>query len=270
MNEGRLKEADAHFEKALKQLGKMPILKAEIFRYKALLRSTEKRWKESQDLLHEARRLYSENQYQQGELVTLVQEGNLSLVNEDPQTAEKAFRELEKIAEASEEEMFLAVAWNSLALLARRRGDLKEALDLFRKAVEIFRPLGKWNDLTESLAQVAMAEAAVGHFQRAQERIEELKQFAEKFPRSLELAKEIFQYLRELKEGVLEPLDQPRPPDPLKIFWNQELALRFLNREGNDPSTIEEILKKIYEKLPLSLKVSFEERADYQKWVLKK
>ncbi|MFO1518302.1 MAG: serine/threonine-protein kinase [bacterium] len=265
---GRLEKSKEHISAGLKLAGDDDPRRAELLRNLSAVWAEEGKWEEVESSLNEAKDLYRKSGSYSGEFATLLQEGNLRMEKGDADGAECAYREAVRLAQTNDDELNLATVWNNLGVLYRRRGNLEQALQNLSRAYEIFRALGSPGDLAQNLAQLAMAQTAVGQFSTAREHLQKLAEAEGESPSPS--AREAENFLLELKEGKYAPLQDARPPDPLFGFWNQELALRFLAREAKDEKAITEILKRFYEKLPVSLKVSFEDRADYRKWFLKK
>jgi len=259
MREGHREKAKEYFKEGISLAGPTPRQRAELLRNLAVAMAEEKDWDAAKKLLEEAKSLYRQEGHPKGEFATWFQEGNLALSNEDAEHAESAYREAERLALQCQDESFLSRLWNNRAVLARRRGDLKLSLELFLKAQEILRSLGNWDDLSEHLQHYAMAEAAVGHFARAEQILEELKTYIEKVPKAEILAEQLRQYLEGMKEGIWsEAKESP---------WDVEATLQELERKEETGPRIRALLLGIFQKLPVSLQVSFSERYDYQRWV---
>jgi len=234
LKEGLPAKALERFERALRLAGADGPRRAEISRNRAAALSRLGRWPEAKSRLEEAKRLCRENAHAEGEFSTFLQEGNLALENGDSDAADAAYARAEAIARGTKSDLRLAIARNNRGYFERRRGNLKEALDLLRQSRDFFLFLGNPNDLASNLRELALAEASVGRFEAAWGSLRELRELAPSFPEAAPWAGEAENSVRALEDG------SGAPPDPEK-------------------------LREIYEKLPPELQVTFVERGDWRK-----
>lgn len=251
LKRGELAVAKCYLEEGLKLAGAKGRRRAEICRNLAQVSYDERDWTATKRLLDEAKRLYRQENFYAGIFSTFLQEGNLSLSQDDPDAARKAYDEAERIAQERNDDLSLALVWHNRGVLARKRGDLADALERLERAGEIFRLLGSENDLAENLKHLAITEASVGHFERALTCADD----------------EVQRRVKELRDGIRpdRPCEAPSS-DRLPNYWDRETALRGLIYEGTRRDAIRTILREIYERLPQSLQVSFMNRSDYQRW----
>ncbi|HSA58559.1 MAG TPA: tetratricopeptide repeat protein [bacterium] len=214
--------------------------RAEICRNLAVVRHAEGDVENALNLLEEARRLYADEANGEGVYATWLQEGNLALERGDFEACARAYAEAEAVAAAREDDLFLASVWNNEGILERHRGDLARSLDRLQKALEVFRPLGNWGDLAESLKQNAITEVQVGRFESAERRLAEIRALVARLPQAAEKAREVEEALREFRGGEGLP--------------EADAAAKAR-------------LRALYDRLPKALQVSFEDRFDFKKWI---
>ncbi len=237
---GDLKRARAEFEKGLAFDDLRGWRRAEICRNLAVVCDREKAVQGAAGLLGEARQLYREEGNQEGEYAVCLQSGNLALEHEDFGKAEADYTEAEKIAAARDDDLLYGSVWNNQGILERKRGELAKSLERLQKALDVFRPLGNWVDLAESLKQNAVTNAHVGRFEAAAKLITEIRALAPKFFQAEEKAREAEEALCQFRDGTgLPPAD-----------------------EGAKAR-----LRALYDRLPKPLQVSFEDRFDFKNWI---
>lgn len=256
---GTVDQAIATLEKALDFAVDGGIHRAEICRNLAAARSRKGDWKSARELLEEAKGLYHREKHREGEFSTFLQEGNLALENDDPETAEAAYDHAEKVARDMGSEIKLASVWNNQGVLARMRGRLGRARELLNRSFEIFRFLGNPRDLDLNRRDLAIAEAAVGRFEHARGLMGHIADRA--------LRVEAEERVREIQEAARPVLAGPSPSrDRLLTHWNRENTLRWLIHEGGPAEEIRVILAEMVRSLPPELQATFSERGDYLRW----
>jgi len=241
LRRGDLTEARAQFEAGLSFSDYRGWRRAEICRNLAAVTHQEKDTAGALALLAEARALYAEESNREGVYATWLQEGNLGLEREDFASAAKAYAEAEAIAKSLGDDLLLASVWNNQGILERRRGDLAASLESLQKALAVFRPLGNWVDLAESLKQNALTEISVGRFEEADAKIAEIRNLASRLSQAKEKADEAQEML---------------------LYYRDGMGLKAADESAK------QALLSVYARLPKALKIRFEERFDYKKWIL--
>lgn len=232
-----LKEARIWLEKGLTFEDIKGWRRAEICRNLAVVCDREKRAQEAERLLDEARKLYGEEGNQEGEYAVCLQAGNLALDHNEFEKTEAAYAEAESIADARDDDLLYGSVWHNQGILERKRGDLAKSLERLQKALSVFRPLGNWIDLAESLKQNAITDAHVGRFDAAVTLIVEIRALHSRLPQAEDKAREAEKFLFLYRDGQgLPPMDAAE-------------AAR---------------LRVLYKKLPKALQVSFEDRFDFK------
>jgi tetratricopeptide (TPR) repeat protein len=241
LRRGDLQEAASQFGAGLAYEEFRGWRRAEICRNLAVVRHKEGDAAGAAALLEEARRLYAEEANEEGVYAAWLQDGNLSLERENFGASARAYAEAESIAAARKDDLLLASVWNNQGILERRRGELARSLDRLQRALAVFRPLGNWIDLAESLKQNAITESMVGRFGEAESKIGEIRRLADRLPQADSKAQEAEAVLRECRDGTGAP---------------EETAEAARSR-----------LQSLYARLPKPLQVSFEDRHDYKRWM---
>lgn len=266
----RLAEARQSLSQALELAGPTGRRRAEICRILGIISGQERKWAEAQKYFEESARLCREERYHVGEISTYLEEGNQALNNDRWKEAERAYLEAARIAEASDQEFQLAIAWNNQGILQRKLGDLDRALELLGKAEEIFRALGRRNNLAEHLVQHGVAQAAAGCFDSAKKMLEEAKGFSAETEDHRAKLRVAESFLKEIQDGELAEMPTMGELSPSDGHWNVELTLRRLQREDPAHGRIRPLLESLFQNLSVKLQVSFAERQDYKKYVLMK
>lgn len=233
------------FEKARELSSGLVRERAEACRNLAVARAREGRWPEVWALFDEAAALYRSDGYAPGEFGTLLMQGNLSLDAGDPAAAARAYERAEAVAASRRDDLLLARVWNNQGVVARAAGDLARAWDRGQRSLEIFRALGHPGDLAESLKQNAMTAAELGRFEGAEALRAELREMAAADARWKDKADVAGRHLALFQEGEGLPAG------------------------ADDPVVLGQRLERMLASLPKELQVSFVDRADYRKWVLK-
>ncbi|HSA60010.1 MAG TPA: sigma 54-interacting transcriptional regulator [bacterium] len=231
----RFGEARRHFEEGLALAGPGGRRRAEICRHLAELGAQEGRWDEAKRRFEEAERLYAADAYGPGTFAVGLQQGNLALDRGDFETADASYRLAEAVARGREDALELALVQSNQAVLERRRGHLAPALPLLARAHDVFQVLGNRKDLAENLKRLAIAEASLGRFARAETAVAELREAVTGLPDAQGLLHESEACLNAWKDGG-------RLPDSEKIG--------------------EKGLEEAYARLPPELQVTFANRSD--------
>lgn len=257
---GRKAEAKSLLKQAWEASGASGRRRAEIARNLAIAASEEGARDESASWFAESLRLYREERDEAGEVSTLLEIGNHAVGEDRPEAAEAAYREAETLAKRRGDELALALIWNNLGVLARKRLLLDAALEYFGKASDVFRALGHPRDLAEHLTQYAFAETAAGRFDRAAARIGDLAGLAATVPEAARWRHDAESFLAELKEGACEPL-----PAVLRGNgdWNWEGKLRRFARIADAGARA--LLDRAHAGLSVGLQVTFADRFDFRK-----
>jgi transcriptional regulator with GAF, ATPase, and Fis domain/Tfp pilus assembly protein PilF len=222
------------FEAALALQPENDPARAETFRNLARALAAMKDFGEAHRLLERAKALYRDAGREDGLFWTLLQEGNLALEQKDFGKAAAAYETARELAERSGSDLRLAIVWNNMGLLERERGRFGEALGFLHKARDVLRFLGNANDVEQNARELAVAEASVGRWARAESF---LKQLPEPMAREAEAA------LRDLREGrtaetaeSLKELFQSLPPELQVTFvdrgdWRRHFSKKSEIRE---------------------------------------
>ncbi len=256
---GRREIAKRHFETGLALPAARGRRRAELCRNLAAALAEEGEVARSDALLEEAKALYREAGHEAGEFATWLEEGNLALRRDDPDRATEAYRRAEVLAEAQRDDLFLARVWNNRAVLERRRGELAAALEHFARAHEILHACGNLEDLAEHLAQYARAEFAVGRLSRAESLLSELRALAPRARAATAALPGAEAYGRWIREGHAAPTEAGP--------WDAEARLQRLEGEGRESDLIRDLLRRLHEKLPVALQLSFVDRHDWRRWI---
>ncbi len=268
----RLDAAGDHFDRALGLLPPSSEQTAEVLKHRALLAAERRDWAGAKALLEEARAMYAALQDHHGQFSIALELGNLALDMGSLEAAEAAYGEALNLASRHHDDNSLARVYQNLGVLACRRGDYPQALEVLAKAREIFAFLGNAFERGLNFFQLALAHASVGRFAKAEEYWGSGLAQGETSPEFLQRQEKIGLWLGLLREGKPTPEARPEavPSETEAPTWDLEAQLLRLNlrRDSADREAARRLLGEIYQRLPDPLKISFEDRADYRHWVL--
>ncbi len=265
--------AREHFDSALQALPEKSQQTAEVFKHRALLAVHEGFWEKAIEELDRARNMYEELKDSAGLFSIWLERGNLALLMGRKEDVESGYAEAYRIAADNKDDASLARIHQNLGVLACRKGDYARAIEELEKAREIFSFLGNPQERATNLVELALAYGSVGLFTKAEERIQRaLQQEEHPIPTLAGRIRKVKYLIAVMKAGgspapefrrLFEENEKPR-------VWELEkrlIALHFQESSAG-PNEAREILETIYRQLPDPLKISFEERADYRRWVL--
>ncbi|MCE9625024.1 MAG: sigma 54-interacting transcriptional regulator [Deltaproteobacteria bacterium] len=268
--------AEAHFEKSLVLLPVSSGQTAEVFKHKALLAAQRKDWESGLKFLEEGREMYAALGDAHGQFSMALEQGNLALDLGMIPEVESSYGKALELASQHNDDNSLARVYQNIGVLACRRGDYPQALEVLGKAREIFAFLGNAYERGLNFLQLALAQASVGRFAKAREYWDSALLQDDASPEYVK---------RRAKIGLWLSLLEKQGPNPDALdskstiaaelqnvpeAWDLEQRLLQFNLR-NDMAEREEaraLLEGIYQKLPDPLKISFEDRADYRHWVL--
>jgi transcriptional regulator with GAF, ATPase, and Fis domain/serine/threonine protein kinase len=275
IEEGHYDEAGGHFDAALKVLPEISQQTAEVYKHKALLAVYENDWERALAELNRSQTMYENLKDLNGLFSTWLERGNLALKMGRLEDVEQAYRQAFQIASARKDDASLARVHQNLGVVACRKGDYAAALDELEKAREIFSLLGNPQDRATNFFELALAYASVGQFAKASDFFARAQPPGETPPQTLlerlQKVKVLIEILQKGRADSSQPAfadffqDSPAPWD-----WDLERRLLKINLEGKADSLpkARALLETMHQKLPDPLKITFEERADYQRWVL--
>lgn len=263
--------ARGHFAAALKMLPASSRETAEVYKHLALLSVCEDDWGAALDELKRSHAMYEALEDQVGIFSIWLERGNLALKMGRIQDVETAYGEALAIASARRDDKSLARVHQNLGVIACRKGRYAAALDELEKAREIFSFLGSPQERAVNYLELALAYASVGQFKQAASLFSQAEA-AEKNP-----SKEHRERRRKVRAQI-EIMQAGRASDLRVDFfsgqapweWDLERALLKINAAGSaaEAPRAKGILETMHSALPDPLKITFEERADYRRWVL--
>ncbi len=270
--EKKFPQALTHFGQALKLLREPSAQKAEVFKHQAQWAVQQDNWDEALKFLAEARKMYEELKNPAGLFSTALEKGNLALRLGKIHEVEQAYGEALKIARQNKDEASLARIYQNLGVLNCRIGNYGRAVEELEKAREIFSFLGSPQDRNINFSQLALAYTALGRFKQGEEILALPRQ-------QVDLSNDIRERLEEVEYQIptirygLPAADQKNPFDFLGTLPEWDLEKRLLkitgDRDLQESIDAEKILLEMYQKLSDPLKIGFEDRGDYRRWVLK-
>lgn len=272
---GENARARENLAQALKLLPKKSTQTAEIFKHRALLAAKEKNWVEALAQLKVAEDLYRELSHGTGVFSVALEHGNLALLLGRLEESRQAYVQARNIAQQNKDDASLARVHQNLGVLDCRRGIFHRGIQDLERAREILAFLGSPEDRGLNSMQLALAHASVGHFEKA-DGLMELPRKQHAFSESHAQRFREIEFLIAIIRRGRWPGDQPNPfADKLKEApqgWDMERRLlRFMAEveAGQDRSReIQAILKTVHDQLPDALRIGFEERGDWRRYVL--
>lgn len=270
----QLDAANLHFDQALNFLPAGGGQSAEILKHRALLAAQRKNWEEAEGFLDEAMKIYAGLQDHHGQFSIALERGNLALDIGRIEATEAAYAQALDLAIRHHDDNSLARVYQNLGVLACRCGDYSKALEILPKAREIFAFLGNAYERGLNFFQLALAHASVGRFAKAEEFWQAGLTQADPSPEFLQRQERIGLWLKLLHVGQTEEAcisDFPEfATEATSPEWDLEARLLRINlrKLEQDREEARALLAEIYRKLPDPLKISFEDRADYRRWVL--
>ncbi|MFO1463831.1 MAG: sigma 54-interacting transcriptional regulator [bacterium] len=266
--------AEAHFAEALRRLPETGTQTAEVYKHRALLAEKREQWQEAQGFLAKADSLYAAQQDYQGQFSIALERGNLALDLGRLPEIEAAYSRALELASQHHDDNSLARVYQNIGVLACRRGDYAGAFDALEKAREIFAFLGNAFERGLNFFQLALANASVGRFAKAEEFYQWAQAQADDSPEFRQRQEKVRLWLDLLRQGrpgeeakaAVPAAEAPTGPPPP---WDLEERLLRLNlEEAPESAEAKSLLEEIYRRLPDPLRISFEDRSDYRRWVL--
>lgn len=270
MADNRLEEAGEHFEKARELAEGGSEALAEILRHEASLHAVKRDAARVREVLQRAEDIYRAMKADRGVFAVLTEAGNASLGLGDLAQTESSYGEALTIAARGENEDLLARAYQNLGVLSCRRGDYARALDELNKARELFLYFGSGYERGLNRLQLALAHAMVGDLPRAEVFLGEARSMSTS-PDFLKRLSEVEFQIAMVRAGEAGT-ETPAPFASLSRLesaeWDLETRwLREILRSPLDPARLRAVLEAIHRQLPDSLKITFEERTDYRRFV---
>ncbi len=243
--------------------------RAELYTHQALWAVEQSNWDQAVTYLDLATGIYQALDDRLGLFSVSLERGNLALRLGRLSEVEQGYGDAVKYAKQQHDEALLARAYQNLGAFANRRGDYTQALDFLQQAQQLFTFFGSWTEQETNSLELAIAYGAVGHKKRAEQQLQQVLQNPADESADVR-RKEVFCLLN-LFQGV--PPYSGEVPTSLNNVddiepW--ELELRWLKSYLASPvdvAELKEVLSIIYEGLSPPLKISFEERPDYQLYV---
>jgi len=231
--------AEAHFQDALRLLPETNELRAEVCKHRAMMSAKRRSWTEAESHLDAAEKIYRDLGHTKGLFAVAMERGNFALKAGARESAETSYGKAFEIASRANDEASLARVHQNFGLLAVREGDLATAIEEYDQARELLVFFGSPRERAMNSLELAATQASVGNFSTSRELREEAAREGDSFPDVAARAKEVAALIDFLEKGI-----------PCDIV---------LDPEGS--------LEEIHRKLPDALKIGFEERFDYKKWV---
>ncbi|MBL7684648.1 MAG: protein kinase, partial [Deltaproteobacteria bacterium] len=273
LENNQLEDAKKHFDAAEPYLNSNHQQSAEFYKHRAMLAGKEFKWDEVLFYFEKAEKIYRDIEYAKGILSVALERGNLALVFQQVDEAEKAYAEALKQAIRAQDEASLGKIYQNLGVLFSKRGFYLKALDALEKAKEIFIFYGNTFERAMNHLQLSWVHACLGQFEKSDYYIN-LCPCAESSLPSIETRKEeVLKYRYWLEKGLdaklhstewIEKKLHEKNPD-----WDlDENLLKWFLKEPPAFESIQKTLYEIHQSLPLSYQITFEERFDYQKSIL--
>ncbi len=215
--------------------------KAEVFLNEARLEADLGHWVPALQALEESEAVAWAVSSRAAVFAAVLEKGNLAMKLDRLDDAEAAYARALEIASEPRDEALLARVHQNRGVLNLRRGDLALALEEFAAARRLLLFFGTPVERSLNHLEHALAQAQVGRFTEARALLDQAQATSDA-PEALASRKEVEKEIAQLESG--------------KIFGN--------------PDQVRERLVAIHQKLPDALKISFEDRPDYQRLVLKK
>ncbi|MFO1518648.1 MAG: sigma 54-interacting transcriptional regulator [bacterium] len=267
-----LSSAQEHFAAALALLPEESAPQAEVLQYEALLAVQRKDWEGALGFLETSEKIFQSLQNHKGLFSIALERGNLALKLGKMEAMDHAYARALQVAFEHRDDVSLARVHQNIGVMACRRANFHLALEELEKAREIFAFLGNAFERGLNLLQLALAEASIGRFKRSEQAFSEALAQKTEDPAFTQRRKEIRFQIDLIKEGddflsrlprIPFSFDEKRPAEPWDL--EQRLLRAFLEK---DSPTLQTLLTETYQTLPDPFKISFEERADYQKYIL--
>ncbi len=177
-----------------------------------------------------------------GRVFGLIDTGNLA-------EAERDLQKLQGYAQTEEEKELLSNAWNNLGVAYSKRGEHEQAVEAYRKALEI-KPddHGAWNNLGNVYSERGEHEQAIAAYRRAIEIVEETP-----FPDAA---------LRLLVLHLKLSQEEARQGDEEQAFEHYRKALHYLAQGASPDQAQDSLILLLYFKALLSARtLRFAEKA---------
>ncbi len=272
INEEKFDSAQKHFIEAHGLLPEETQQKAEIYKHQALMAAEQGDWDQALLYLQLGEGIYELLSSTHGLFSSELEKGNLALQLGRADDVEASYNKALEIAAQSHDESLLARVYQNLGVFATRRGDYLRALEELEKARELFLFFGSPYDQGLNLLQLALVWASVGHFDQADSfstQADTMSGMANIRDRQQEVRFEIDMLRHGKHTGALAiPRHLQKEAAPVEWDLERRWVRLMLALEPARQAELPTILTTLYERLSDPLKLSFEERPDYQKYCL--
>jgi len=211
---------------------------AEIYLTEARLEAKANRWQQAFQAIEESEAAALILGSRSALFAAVLEKGNLSFKQKNFDDAESAYTRAQEIASDPRDELLLARVHQNRGILETRLGHLTRALDEFAAARRLLLFFGTTEEQAFNHLEHALAQASAGRFAEAASLIR-----------------------------LARTTHNAGPAAQLASETESEIASLQSGRPSTDLAKTREELIAIHQQLPDALKVSFEERPDFQKLV---
>jgi len=264
--------AAAFLEQARRLVPENSEANAEILKHEGLMAQS---WSEALGKFEAAKTIYRKMNSASGLFSTTLDQGNACLRSDQPEAPERYFLEAMEIATNRKDEPSSARVYQNFGVLECRKGNYAAAIAYLEKARRGFLFFGNPLERALNLLQCALAQGACGNFSKARSLFAEAARQDDQSSTFESRTQEILYLLNamEIPNPGPSPFGQ-RSPKQIPVWDLEKRWIHLLMHLHESPDDLESALQlkrtleEMREKLPESLQIGFEERADYRRFVI--